>query len=457
MRQRYQLVGGLFAGLALLSATMVSAQSVSFHGYARTGIGLTNGEGQQLTFVTPQAPKGYRLGNEGNANPSGVNPHSPIYTEIELGANLYEEEDTSFDIVTMLAYTGEGDSSTDYIDSDDNDNDIPPFDGDADDISIRQLYAQATGIFGGALSDASVWAGSRYYRRHDIHLKDLYYWDTSGYGAGIEDISLGFGNFHLAWITRVLPPAGPDPDDDGILSPVVNTLDLRVSDIAVNRGGVLTVGVDFRANATDDTTYEDNDGDTPFGVGLTVIHQQNGFLGGFNKAALQIAQGQMASLWAGGINNFAGVTDDTDNWRVQANNQTVAQLSERLSMMAVGLYQVEYDDDQEDGDGEYRHWISAGVRPIYHFTQYTGLEFEVGTDVILNPYETSDDDMYMVNKATIAGVVKPNTGFFARPEIRAYVSGFFWDDETAGGTPEQWGTFENNFAFNVGVQAEFWW
>ena len=50
------------------------------------------------------------------------------------------------------------------------------------------------------LPGADIWAGKRYYKRHDVHINDYYYWDVSGPGAGIEDIDLGFGKASIAWM-----------------------------------------------------------------------------------------------------------------------------------------------------------------------------------------------------------------------------------------------------------------
>ena len=60
------------------------------------------------------------------------------------------------------------------------------------DIASRQNYFQAGGFFGkGAFEDAKIWIGKRYYNRHDVHITDNFYWNNSGLGTGIEDISLG--------------------------------------------------------------------------------------------------------------------------------------------------------------------------------------------------------------------------------------------------------------------------
>jgi maltoporin len=48
------------------------------------------------------------------------------------------------------------------------------------------------------LPGSTIWAGKRFYQRHDVHMIDFYYWDISGPGAGLENIDLGFGKLSLA-------------------------------------------------------------------------------------------------------------------------------------------------------------------------------------------------------------------------------------------------------------------
>ncbi len=48
------------------------------------------------------------------------------------------------------------------------------------------------------LPGSTLWAGKRFYQRHDVHMIDFYYWDISGPGAGLENVDLGFGKLSLA-------------------------------------------------------------------------------------------------------------------------------------------------------------------------------------------------------------------------------------------------------------------
>src|SRR6056297_3339901 len=57
-----------------------------FFGYARSGIGSTASGGSQTCFKAAGAPAKYRLGNE-----------CETYAELGLGANLFDQQGTSFD------------------------------------------------------------------------------------------------------------------------------------------------------------------------------------------------------------------------------------------------------------------------------------------------------------------------------------------------------------------------
>jgi maltoporin len=64
----------------------------------------------------------------------------------------------------------------------------------------RENYFYAGGFFGpGALENATLWVGQRFYNRHDIHMSDYYYWSNSGPGAGIEEIKAGPAKLSLAY------------------------------------------------------------------------------------------------------------------------------------------------------------------------------------------------------------------------------------------------------------------
>ncbi|MCV5959191.1 carbohydrate porin, partial [Escherichia coli] len=66
-------------------------------------------------------------------------------------------------------------------------------------FALRQFNVQAKGLLNFA-PEATLWAGKRYYQRHDIHISDFYYWNISGAGAGVEGIEAGPGKVSFAWV-----------------------------------------------------------------------------------------------------------------------------------------------------------------------------------------------------------------------------------------------------------------
>ena len=154
-------------GLGCLAFSIVQAEddfssAIDFTGYARSGIGNTAGGGDQACFRASGAGAKYRLGNE-----------CDTYAELGLGATLFEEGDRSFYFNSMVGY-----STNQLNDSEDTE------------VSLRQLYVQGNNVVD-ALPGASLWAGKRFYRRHDVHINDFFYWDSTGPGGGIENIDMG--------------------------------------------------------------------------------------------------------------------------------------------------------------------------------------------------------------------------------------------------------------------------
>ena len=160
-----------FISLSLCSIVNAEEIETEFHGYARSGIGRSGPGGDQTAFQAAGAPAKYRLGNE-----------TETYMEMKFGAELFTEDDISFRLDTNLAYSV--DQKKDWEEKP---------------AAIREINIQARNVLP-ALPGSQLWVGKRFYQRHDVHMNDWYYWDVSGPGVGIEDINLGFGKLHLAWL-----------------------------------------------------------------------------------------------------------------------------------------------------------------------------------------------------------------------------------------------------------------
>ena len=168
-----------------------------FHGYMRSGIGATDGGGDQACFQANGASSKYRLGNE-----------CETYLEVVLGKELWQQDDQNFYVDTRIAYKS----------GQQNDWEEDPGDGtgsNSDDISfnraryahpyrdsvvsVREADAQFRGVIPGQ-ERSNLWAGKRFYQRHDIHMADFYYWDLSGPGVGLEYWTVGPGDLSVAWV-----------------------------------------------------------------------------------------------------------------------------------------------------------------------------------------------------------------------------------------------------------------
>lgn len=155
----------LSLAVALATGTLSSPlMAVDFTGYARSGIGWTGSGGEQQCFQATGAQSKYRLGNE-----------CETYAELKLGQEVWKEGDKSFYFDTNVAYSVSQQN-----------------DWESTSPAFREANVKGKNLID-ALPGSTIWAGKRFYQRHDVHMIDFYYWDISGPGAGLEDVDLGFG------------------------------------------------------------------------------------------------------------------------------------------------------------------------------------------------------------------------------------------------------------------------
>ncbi|MFM9271984.1 maltoporin [Halomonas elongata] len=429
------------AGCAASTLTMAEglASNVDFTGYARSGVGNTVGGGDQACFKANGASAKYRLGNE-----------CDTYAELGLGATLYEKEDKKFYFQSMIGY------STDQL------NDYEGSESDETKVSVRQMNVQADNIIE-ALPGATLWAGKRFYRRHDIHINDFFYWDVSGPGAGIENIDVGTGKLSLAWLRATNEADRAYPDANNRISN--DTLDIRWSDIPTNPDGSLVLGYDYgRAQLTEEQEdyYDGSQADK--GHMFTIQHTQKNWFGGTNKLALQYATDGIIN--AGDTKGrMAGSTTHRDApggdmWRV-INHGNVWLSPDKLDLMYAAVY-----EDQSFDDDSGRTWISAGIRPTYYWTENMSTALELGHDYI-DPEADDGIGSRSLTKFTLAQQWAAGVGGYARPVIRLFATYANWDGDPlqedggsaaisagdAGGAID----IDDNDGLTVGVQMDVWW
>ncbi|POT57157.1 maltoporin [Citrobacter amalonaticus] len=421
----------------------VQAMAVDFHGYARSGIGWTGSGGEQQCFQATGAQSKYRLGNE-----------CETYAEIKLGQEVWKEGDKSFYFDTNVAYSVAQQN-----------------DWEATDPAFREANVQGKNLIEW-LPGSTIWAGKRFYQRHDVHMIDFYYWDISGPGAGIENIDLGFGKLSLA-ATRSQEAGGSYIfSSNDIYRDYKDTandvFDVRLAGLETNPDGVLELGVDYgRANKTDGYSFAD--GASKDGWMFTAEHTQS-MLKGYNKFVVQYATDAMTTQGKGiPQGSFTGNTYPNDDAPGIINNQInnngslvrildhgAISLGDRWDLMYVGMYQ---DIDRDDNNGT--TWYTVGVRPMFKWTPIMSTLMEVGYDNVKSQRTSDTNNQY---KITLAQQWQAGDSIWSRPAIRVFATYAKWD--------EKWG-YDNGIAYKdtsartfsrgdndewtFGAQMEIWW
>ncbi len=429
-----------------ITAGILSAHAgaVDFKGYARSGIGWTGSGGEQQCFGATGAGAKYRLGNE-----------CETYAEIKLGQEVWKEGDKSFYFDTNVAYSVSQQN-----------------DWEATSPAFREANVQGKNLID-ALPGATIWAGKRFYQRHDVHMIDFYYWDISGPGAGLENIDLGFGKLSLA-ATRSSEAGGSvtfsSPGVYDVYKDTANDVfDVRLAGMQTNPDGVLELGVDYgRANRTDNYRFANED-DSKSGWMFTAEHTQS-MLKGYNKLALQYATDAMTTqgkglpqgtYQSGSFDDFVGGSNNGKLWRVL--DHGAITLNDKWDLMYVGMYQKQDLDSNLGTD-----WWTVGVRPMYKWTPIMSTLLEVGYDNVKSQQTGDKNSQY---KITLAQQWQAGDSIWSRPAIRVFATYAKWD--------EKWGYIKNgdnvtrfaasndsgfsttsrgdNDEWSFGAQMEIWW
>ncbi|GAA4497096.1 maltoporin [Pseudaeromonas paramecii] len=394
-----------------MALASVSASAVDFHGYMRSGVGMSDNGGMQLLNKKVVG----RLGNEDDT-----------YGEIQLGQEVYNKAGKSFYVDSMVAM------SSNQVRGWENTG------GSTADFALAQFNVQGKGLFGG---NETFWAGKRYYQRHDIHITDFYYWDVSGAGAGVENISAGPGQLSVAWLRN----------DPWMGQSDANTFDVRYAGIPLWEGAALELGYDFvKANPTDaQDTDAINDGH------MITAELNASLMGGFNKTVVQYFIDGLAAdavgYGSGTGSDLQPSADKGDGLRLI--NWGVLPLGDKVELGHAIVYGtcsdcVSWGTQLDDSDT-----FSIVARPMYKWNDVMKTIFEGGyykTNVTpAGGSETSTDG----TKFTLAQAWSAGSGFWARPELRVFVSYLSQDGAFAA---DKSGTAQDD-AWNFGVQAEAWW
>lgn len=427
----------VIAAAVAASLAAGSAFAVDFHGYMRAGVGVSGDGGQQVTF---EKNKVGRLGNEGD-----------IYGEVQLGQEVYNNNGKTFYVDSMVAMTSNGSNdwestSTNCGTTTTNINGTDVVDSvsctDDAQFALRQFNVQAKGLLNFA-PEATLWAGKRFYQRHDVHISDFYYWNISGAGAGIEGIEAGPGKLSFAWVRNDRSDITDEGNDGDAAN--VNTLDLRYAGLSLWSNASLEMGLDYAiVNETDaapDSTKDANDG-----VMVTAELTQ-GLDSGFNKTVLQYGtEGYSKAFAFYGDGSWYGAeaNDGADGYRII--NWGVIGLGDNWELGHQLVYGV--GNDMWDGQDKWETF-SVVARPVFKWDENNKTIFEAG-------YAIDDNDGFesTYGKMTVAQAWSAGSSFWARPEIRLYATYLTADDDD---DTQKFDNGRSDDTFQFGVQAEAWW
>jgi maltoporin len=367
------------------------------HGYFRFGAGYSDGD-LFGAFKLTGAQSKYRLGNE-----------SDTYGELGLG---YRGELGESDLIVEFMANGFGDTNAFTYGT--------AFDGGD---GIVQAYGGVERIGDGALAEAFVWVGRRFYRRRDVHMTDFYYENMSGDGIGVEDALIG----QLGMSTALFYNVRDDIDY------TATALDVRLQDIPIGRFAG-EIGLAYLGAEGDDAV-----GDEGYSVRFN-LESDDLFWGTF-QAGFMYGAGAGLDFTSVGAPYAAN-----DDYRARIVAQALIVSGDKLQSQATAVW------DYSDIADEKLTWYSMGIRPQYNFTKDWGAAVEIGYDQIES--DTLGDNN--LGKITLAPFYSfGRTGYFARPQLRAFATWAQWNDPGAITEQVVYGTATEGMTY--GVQFEHWW
>jgi maltoporin len=417
---------------------------VDVTGYFRAGYGRDNEGGPQVAFQAPGTLAKGRLGNE-----------AENYGELIFSKSFYLPGAFS------LSRNSVGGPATGPIASfQARISMYNPYQNSADSGATQFGLPEAWGAIGklsGGQPSMNVWAGNRYYRRHDIHINDFFMYNMSGGGGGVEDVRIPVGKLAFAWIGIGSQSAFsdiPQPNPQNKAGFSKGNLDFRFYDFKL-MGGTGELGVDVsHTTSGKDQTGASAPGAT--GASVTFIHTSEKWLGenNLNKFYIQYGHGPAKTFTSGfetySVNGGTFIRPDAaGSYRFRVADNVIFETGNHFSISPVVLYQAT-DYKQYGG---MQHWFSAGARPQAHFNEYVSLAFEPFVDWTDNKDTKISDYLF---KMTFAPQVSLGRHFMSRPTVRGFVTYALWGNGFKGqvGGPD----FANSTeGWTWGVQMESWW
>jgi maltoporin len=451
MRLRNAIFAIAVAAVALAAAP---AEALELHGYFRSGLGGNSTGGGQTCFALMQFGYKFRLGNE-----------CETYGELQFDETLYRDRTgIEFKFSSMLTFQTAQRRTYDSL----------RIDSDYNDIALRQLWIGAKIP---QLGDTTWWVGNRYYKRKDLHEIDLFFWDPSGYGVGVEDIDLGFAKLAVAVMSTPedLLKAGegvynsPPPYAGTQKRAQIWRPDIRLYGIPFPGGGSVEVGVDLFITSNNVRSGVL----TPANIQIvspwvSAMHRQPNILGGDNMLALQWATGSAAPM-----NAFPQYGNSSNSMQFRILDYFIINpIPEFSNHFVFAYHNIDQRYGGTSGDFNNAHLWAAGIRPAYHVTDWFKIQGDFGWQLVVPKQANADgvEGNRSLTKLTLAPTIVAGRGAFSRPELRLFVTYAFWNTAAqqrnvggmnswgvcdAANTNSPWGCDKSGLTF--GAQMEAWW
>ena len=372
-----------------------------FHGYFRAGAGHNSSSGQQACFGLEGVGK-YRLGNECDS-----------YGELLYTKEVAKSASGASFVGTFMVAGW-----------------TPSSDFSKADLRVTQAFVEAKNV--DFLHGGTAWMGKRYYNRPDIHVIDFKWLQSDGVGAGINGLPAGPGKFSY----------GLFRDDNFDLKQVSATRhNFTYDNLAVNPDGALKLDLTVISK---DASVAGAHG----GWSISAVHLQDKVLGGDNKFGIQYGVGPGIKI---------GGTDDimlgSDVTRTRVFDQLIWQVTPDLTGSLIGLVQ------RTKSAAGTQTWTTVGVRPVYSLNENFKLQLDMGHDRI-SP--AAGGAVQQLTKVTFAPTLTQGRGFWARPELRTFITYAKWNPAaqlaaSTGSALSNTGVFGGNTnGTSIGVQVEAW-
>ena len=480
MKKVNLLLAAVVAASVVAPAAQAYTPNVQMFGYVRSGV------------ASKHTPKDdawvHRFGRLGY--------EQDTYGEIGLGADIAKVDDTVWSVQNRIAYKST--LNRDWQSADNkNDEEHAHF-------AFREFNVSVKGLLDFD-KDANIWVGKKYYRK-DVYITDMYYWDISGMGAGIENLSAGPGKLSLAWLRR-------DDDrqdyvfDTSVLDRVESTkstasahfFDVQYS-FPLWDGANLALCETYIQKQSDDnhkitagyvgydaTTNEISSVKGGYGnSNIFALEFTQGFSSGWNKSVIQWTHGSTANYGAFGSPVWldrSGASDSANRYVFINTGDIKLSSNFGINHVIYATYSSGYDATdrtslaKKDSDKAFQ----LVVRPYLALTKMTRLYVEAGFSTESTKNINEDGIAKSSNaknqKYTLAYAITPDaSNYWSRPEIRLYAT--YVHSNENGQNLASYGSKDNTIAnydkdgkfvgfktdnyyknhnFIFGVQAEAWW